>query len=111
MTRARRSENAPTAEEREAARTAAAALRSAIADPSTMGAKAVMHIDLCRPRRALWITTWANLPGFSRFSGPVYRHALLPGWEYRRHEIRTEMIPDLEALAERGVRPTTATRR
>ena len=110
MTRVRRPDGTPTAEEREKARAAAAALRRAIADPSTMGAKSVMHVDYSRPRRADWLTTWANLPGFVRASGPVYRHALLPGWEYRRHEVKAEMIPDLEALAERGVRPTEATR-
>ena len=93
-----------TPAERVAARAAAAALRLAIADPSTMGAKGVGHIDFARPRRAVWFTTWANLPGFMRSldrGGRSYSHALLPGWEYRRHEIRSEMIPDLEALAER----------
>jgi hypothetical protein len=98
----------PTAEERAQAFAAAAALREAIADPTTMGAKSVAHIDLARPRRGLWMATWANLPGFVRSNGR-YSHALLPGWEYARNEIRAEMIPDLEALAERGVRPTEAT--
>lgn len=95
----------PTLAEREQARAAAAALRGAIADPRTMGARIVAHIDLSRPRRAMWLETWANLPGFSRINGGSYRHACLPGWEYARGEIRSEMIPDLEALAERGVRP------
>lgn len=102
--------SAPTQDERDQARVAAAALRLAIADPSTMGAEAVMHIDFSRPRRGVWLTTWANLPGFTRASGLVYSHALLPEWEYQRHEVRAEMIPDLEALAEHGVRPTEATR-
>lgn len=103
----------PTAEERDAARVAAAALRGAIADPSTMGTASVMHVDYSRPRRAEWITTWPGLPGFVRASGSAgrrYTHALLPGWEYLRHEIRSEMIPDLDALAARGERPAVATR-
>ena len=72
-----------------------------------------MHVDLCRPRRAEWITTWPGLPGFVRVNGKggtTYAHAALPGWEYRRHEIKAEMIPDLDALAERGERPTMPTR-
>ena len=96
--------------ERAAAAEAARALRQAIADPTTMGDRRDMHVDFCRPRRGAWFTTWQNLPGFSRESGSRYTHALLPGWEYLRHEIRSELIPDLEALAERGVRPTEATR-
>ena len=95
---------APTPQEREQARVAVTALRNAIADPSSMGTRAVMHIDYARPRRVEWLTTWANLPGFVRASGPVYRHALLPGWQYRRSEVVAEMIPDLGALAEHGGR-------
>lgn len=64
--------------------------------------------DLSRPRRGEWWTSWANLPGFVQVNGR-YRHECLPGWEYARSEIRAEMIPDLEALAERGVRPTEET--
>ncbi len=78
-----------------------------------MGEKGVMHVDLARPRRGVWYTTWSNLPGFLRSldrGGRVYTHALLPGWEYQRREVKAEMVPDLEALAERGVRPTEATR-
>lgn len=101
---------APTDEERGLARAAASALRTAIVDPSTMGPVRSMHIDYCRPRRGEWLTRWANLPGFVRVDGRIFRHALLPGWDYARSEIRTELIPDLEALAERGVRPTEATR-
>ncbi len=102
----------PTMQERAKAAEAARALRRAIADPSTMGGESVGHIDFARPRRAVWFTTWANLPGFMRSldrGGRVYSHSLLPGWEYRRYEIKTEMISDLEALAEKGVRPTEAT--
>lgn len=98
----------PTQEERETARAAAAALRLAIADPTTMGARSTMHVDYCRPRRAEWITTWSDLPGFARVNN-VYHHASLPGWQYARAEVLAEMIPDLEALAERGERPTEAT--
>ena len=100
----------PTEAEREGARWAANALKGALADPATIGEASTMHIDLSRPRRGEWWTTWSNLPGFTRIgssAGTVrFRHALLPGWEYTREEIRAEMIPDLEALAERGVRPT-----
>ncbi len=38
-----------------------------------------------------------------------YLHDSLPGWTYARAEIRTETIPDLEALAERGERSTEVT--
>ncbi|MDR3488761.1 MAG: hypothetical protein P4M05_28140 [Bradyrhizobium sp.] len=99
----------PTMLERAQAAKAARALRCAIADPSTKGAEMTAHVDYSRPRRAEWITTWANLPGFARVNG-VYRHECLPGWEYVRAEIKSELIPDLEALAERGVRPAEATR-
>ncbi len=100
-----------TDEERRIAGEAARALRAAIADPSTMGAKTVAHVDLARPRRGEWWESWANLPGFWRINGRNgrYLHDSLPGWSYARAEIRAEMIPDLEALAERGVRPTEAT--
>lgn len=75
-----------------------------------MGERTVAHVDLSRPRRGEWWETWANLPGFFRINRDRYIHTLLPGWEYNRSEIRSEMIPDLEALASRGVRPTEATR-
>lgn len=94
--------------ERAAAARAARALRAAIADPTTMGEPASYHMDLSRPRRGLWVTTWANLPGFRRINGR-FEHDCLPGWEYSRAEVRAELIPDLEVLAERGVRPTEAT--
>lgn len=101
----------PTDDERRRAGEAARALREAIADPSTMGAKSTAHVDLARPRRGEWWESWANLPGFHRINGKTgrYIHALLPGWSYTQREIRAEMIPDLEALAERGVRPTEDT--
>lgn len=98
----------PTMEEREVARQSAAALRLAIKDPTTMGEPSVMHIDYSRPRRAEWIKTWANLPGFKLVNGH-YQHDSLPGWSYARSEIVPELIPDLEALAEHGIRPTTET--
>lgn len=100
----------PTDEERTQAAVAAAALLAAIADPSTMGERTVVHLDLVRPRRGEWWETWSNLPGFTRINGSLFTHSLLPGWEYTRAEIRSELIPDLEALATRGARPTEATR-
>ena len=102
----------PTDAERQRAREAATAMRAAMTDPSTMGAASTMHVDLARPRRSEWWETWAGLPGFARVNGKRgrYHHACLPGWTYTRAELVTEMIPDLEALAERGVRPTEATR-
>ncbi|KNY20397.1 hypothetical protein [Methylobacterium sp. ARG-1] len=101
----------PTDDERRQAGEAARAMRAAIADPNLVGAKSVAHIDFARPRRGEWWETWANLPGLVRVNGPRghYWHTLLPGWTYARSEIRSEMIPDLEALAEHGVRPTEAT--
>ncbi|KQS75482.1 hypothetical protein ASG32_27345 [Methylobacterium sp. Leaf361] len=101
----------PTDDERRRAGEAARALREAIADPSTMGAKTAAHVDLARPRRGEWWESWANLAGFHRINGKAgrYIHALLPRWSFARAEIVAEMIPDLEALAERGVRPTEDT--
>ncbi|MEE7463423.1 hypothetical protein MFUR16E_20370 [Methylobacterium fujisawaense] len=101
----------PTEDERRRAGEAAQALRAAIAHPSTMGAKSVAHVDLARPRRSEWWESWANLSGFHRINGKAGRHihALLPSWSYTQREIRAEMIPDLEALAERGERPTEDT--
>lgn len=104
----------PTDEEREKARAAAAALRAAISDPLAIGEPATFHADLNRPRRGQWWTTWANIPGLTRIQcsrrGVSYSHACLPDWEYTLAEIKAEMIPDLEALAERGERPVAATR-
>ena len=77
-----------------------------------MGKPDVIHVDYSG-RRAEWITTWPGLPGFMRAdgsSGRRYTHVALPGWEYQRREIVSEMILDLEDLAERGERPTMPTR-
>ena len=108
MTRAPKPLPPPTMQERAAAANAARALPAAIDGRTALGDERTMHIDFSRPRRAEWITSWSNLPGFSRVNGS-YRHDCLPGWMYTRAEIKAEMIPDLEALAERGVRPTEAT--
>ena len=97
----------PTPEERKAAAEAAKALRVAL-DGGEWGKPSTVHFSLSRPRRGVWMTTWANLPGFRR-TGFTYQHDLLPGWSYRQSEVKSEMIPDLEALAEHGVRPTEAT--
>ncbi|WP_375408555.1 zinc-finger-containing protein [uncultured Methylobacterium sp.] len=99
---------APTQEERDAARVSARLIKSAIMHPEEMGEPFTAHLDLSNPRRGLWITTWANLPGLCRTNG-LYSHELLPGWVYKPAEVLAEMVPDLEALAERGVRPTQAT--
>jgi len=111
MARASKPLPPPTMQERADAAIAARALRGAIADPSTMGERHVVHADLPRPRRGEWWETWTNLPGFIRVNGcrGYYRHACLPGWTYLRAEIVPEMILDLEVLAERGVRPTEGT--
>ena len=45
---------------------------------------------------------------FTQVNG-TFQHDLLPGWQYTRAEVEAEMIPDLELLAERGIRPTEAT--
>ncbi len=98
------------AEARILARHAAVMLRACLADPSLRGERMVAHLDLRRPRRGEWWETWSALPGFARVNGRAYRHALLPGWEYSAAEVRAEMIPDLEHLAETGERPKVATR-
>ncbi|PMU89250.1 hypothetical protein, partial [Pseudomonas sp. GP01-A4] len=64
----------PTEDERRRAGEAAQALRAAIADPSTMGAKSTAHVDLARPRRGEWWESWANLPGFHRINGKTGRY-------------------------------------
>ena len=98
----------PTMRERADAAIAARALKAATADPSTMGQRSVMFLDLGRPRRGECHITWSNLPGFLHVNDR-YAHACLPGWEYTRAEIEAEMIPDLRALAEHGVRPCEVT--
>lgn len=99
----------PSDAERALARAAAAALRAALADPSTMGERWAAHLDFNRPRRGEWWETWRNLPGFVRVDGWCYRHDCLPGWQYAAYEVRHELIPDLEALAERGAWPNDRT--
>jgi hypothetical protein len=98
----------PTMEERAAAARSARALRGVTERSEALGEPSVMHVDYSRQRRSEWIMTWANLPGFRRVNGH-FQHDLLPGWQYTRAEVRSELIPDLEALAERGVRPTEIT--
>jgi hypothetical protein len=90
---------------------AAAAIRRAIADPSSAGERSVVHLDLARPRRGVWLATWTNLPGLTLDCGRrAYSHALLPKWEYAVAEMRTEMIEDLEHFAATGEQPKAATR-
>lgn len=99
----------PTDHERRLARDAARALRAAIANPTKMGQEQVMFVDYGSPRRGEKLTIWEGLPGFIRHGDGHYTHACLPGWQYTKAEIVREMIPDLEALAEHGIRPTEAT--
>lgn len=98
----------PTMQERADAAIAARALAAAIADPSTRGERSVAFLNLGRPRRGERLITWANLPGFVQVADR-FSHACLPGWEYTKAEVELEMIPDLRALAELGVRPAAAT--
>ena len=98
----------PTRQEREAAAIAAEALAAALADPVTRGERSVAFLDFSNPRRGECHVTWSNLPGFLQVNDR-YSHACLPGWEYTRAEVRAEMIPDLRALAEHGVRPSLPT--
>lgn len=98
----------PTMQERADAAIAARALAAAIADPSTWGESSVMFLSLGRPRRGECHVTWANLPGFLQVNDR-FQHACLPGWEYTRAEVELEMIPDLRAIAEHGVRPCEVT--
>jgi hypothetical protein len=102
-----------TMQERALAAVAARTLRAALQQPEVAGNPTTIHLDLARPRRAVWMTTWPGLPGFRKVmdrDGATYEHDLLPGWRYLKREIKAEMIPDLERLAERGERPTEATR-
>jgi hypothetical protein len=98
----------PTMEERAEAARAARALVAAIADPSLKGEPQTYHLDLSNPRRGLWVTKWSGVPGFAKVNGR-FEHDCLPGWSYARNEVRREMIPDLELLAEKGIRPTEVT--
>lgn len=103
--------DAATHHAREAARSSAAAIRAAIANPSAAGEPRTAHVLLARPRRALWLTTWSGLPGLMLDAGRrVYLHKLLPGWEYTPAEMRSEMLEDLERFADTGEQPEAATR-
>ena len=105
------SDPAPEDERREAA-IAAAALHASIANKAAAGTRSVVHLDMRRPRRAVWLATWSNLPGLTMDIGrKVYTHSLLPGWEYNVREMKTELIEDLERIAMHGERPAQATRR
>lgn len=89
----------------------AEAIRASIADPAAAGGRRAVHVDLSRPRRGVWIVTWERVPGLSLDRGArEYSHALLPGWTYSPRELRTEMLDDLDRLADDGGRPTEATR-
>ena len=99
----------PTMFDRQRAAEAARELRERWGNPRLMGERIGAHIDLVRPRRAVWHVQWSGLPGLSRWNN-AFQHELLPGWEYTEAEILTEMVPDLERLAATGERPTEATR-
>lgn len=98
----------PTMQERAEAAKAARALRAAIADPSTMGEPLRAFVDSTLRGHSGLLTVWDSLPGYRILNGR-HMHLLLPGWTYTRAEVVAEMIPDLEAPAERGVQPTEAT--
>lgn len=98
----------PTEDERGAAAIAAVALRAALTDPQAWGQHSTAFVSLSNPRRGESWTTWESLPGLTLVNG-AYLHDLLPGWQYTKAELEFEMAPDLEALAEHGVRPTGAT--
>ena len=94
---------------RQAAQAAADAIRKWLADPASGGVSQGVHIRMARPRRGVWLTTWANLPGLFYDRGArTYSHVLLPGWCYTPAEMRTEMLDDLELFARTGWRPTEA---
>lgn len=95
--------------ERAKAAEAARLLRERWGRPELIGQRIAGHIDLTHPRRAVTVVSWTGLPGLSRWNG-LFRHRLLPGWEYTHAEVAAEMIPDLERLAATGERPTEATR-
>ncbi len=95
--------------DRLAAQVSADAIRAAIADPVKAGERGTVHVDFARPRRGVWLTTWAKLPGLF-FDGKAYTHSLLPGWQYTVSEMRGEMLDDLEHFARTGEQPKEATR-
>ncbi len=95
---------------REKAHQSAIAIRAAIAMPSTAGERRIVHLDMGRPRRGIWLATWPNLPGLTLDWGRRrYRHELLPGWEYTVREMVGEMLEDLDRFAETGELPREAT--
>lgn len=97
--------------DRQEAASAARTIRRAIVDPSSAGERSAAHILMSRPRRGVWIFSWANVPGLTLEAGRhLYSHKLLPGWEYTPTEMRTEMLDDLERFAETGELPKVATR-
>lgn len=107
---ARRFDPPATEADRVAARASASAIRASLVDKAAAGERATIHIDMSRPRRGVWLHTWENLPGLSLDIGRrMYSHTLLPGWEYSVREFRTEMLDDLDLLAETGERPKVAT--
>ncbi len=100
----------PTMEERAQAAASARALRDGWPVPIGDIATFVAHIHSVRGRRrSVWVASWITLPGLKRVNDR-YEHELLPGWEYTEDEVAEEMIADLERLAEKGERPTEATR-
>lgn len=102
-----------------AARAAADALRATLDAGGKARPDGTMYLD----GQGFWLQerTYKGLPGFKRVdTGPrgfgrgrgsrtAFTHALLPGWEYDRGELR-EMLDDLEKLAAGEGPPTEATR-
>lgn len=95
----------------------AASLREALA----MGGKARRVCDCHLDGRDFyeWWYRFPVAPGLVRVERTprrggahriVYRHDCLPGWEYSKREIVTEMLPDLERLARGEGPPAEATR-
>ena len=67
------------------ARQAAEAIRAAISDPTSAGERAAAHLDLSRPRRGVWLCTWANVPGLTLDCGRrMYSHVLPLEWRHPR---------------------------
>lgn len=96
---------------REDAKKSAATIRAALVDPAAAGERGLIHIDMARPRRGIWLTTWRNIPGLTLDrSTNTYAHALLPGWLYTPAEMRCELIVDLEHFADTGNQPKEVTR-
>jgi hypothetical protein len=98
-----------TEADRAAARVSAAQIRAALLDPEQAGKRIVALVTMARPRRAVRITTWSGLAGVTRW-GADFMHDLLPGWACTPAEFKTEMLDDLDRLAETGERPTAPSR-